>query len=131
MKDNFILKASGIAIAMALGILAAPSMAQDNPSSTMDPAGQAGPSYDAQQYSDYPTYLRRLDDRSWGNQPRTQYRAKQQSQGLRGAEGPMRSDSPQVQGSYWDKTKSYFHQPVGNRGEAGFLNWRESSTDTP
>lgn len=124
MKQNSIINAIGIACALALGTLAVPGLAQDNAGTTMD-----NPSYDTQQMSDQPSYLRRLDDRAWGNQPRTQRRDDQQP---RGAQGPIRSDdSMQASGSRWDRTKSYFRQPVGNRGEAGFLNWRETNTDTP
>lgn len=134
MKRNLILKASGIAVAMALGALAAPTMAQDYPSSTIDTPSQTGPSYESQQPSDSYMNSEIIDGRSWGNMPRTQPRAVEP----RGARGPLRSNddmrykmSREQEGSRLDRTKSYFRQPVGDRGYVGFLNWRESNTDTP
>ncbi|HZX33573.1 MAG TPA: hypothetical protein VFF03_19635 [Rhodocyclaceae bacterium] len=121
--------AIGIVLAMVLGTLSIPSQAQDSPSSTIDTPNQTGPGYEASGPSDQPYYMQRLDDRPWGNLPRTQRRDQPQP---RGAQGPIRSDDGmRTSGSRWQALKDYMHQPVGNRGEQGFLNWRETNTDTP
>ncbi|MBS1190753.1 MAG: hypothetical protein H6R10_2545 [Rhodocyclaceae bacterium] len=121
MKQNLILRVSGIAIAMALSALAAPSWAQNDPGSTMDSSD-----YATRQSSDIPDYMRPLEYRSWGNMPRSSFRNEQEvigAQGRAGAYGPR--------GERTQSFKSYFSEPVGNRGELGFLNWRENNTDTP
>lgn len=129
MHRKFTNNAIGIALVMTLGTLAVPSQAQDSPSSTIDTPSQTGPGYEASGPSDLPYYLQRLDDRSWGNMPRTQRRDQPQP---RGAQGPIRSDGSMGRtGARWQGLKDYMRQPVGNRGELGFLNWRETNTDTP
>lgn len=127
MKQTYILKAGGIAIAMALSTFSASSLAQDGGASP----GLSGMDYE-DRYSNLPEYLRPLDHSPWGHLPRTQYRDDDMRPEPRGAQGPRRSAGDmESEGSRWDRAKSYFAQPVGNRGELGFLEWRESNTDTP
>lgn len=122
MKPKFTFKTIGIVTAMTLSTL---TIAQGNPSSTLDVPSQTGTSYDS---SEVPFYLAPVDDSPWGHHPGAQNQVNRQP---RGAQGPIRSKSGQEQGSRWERFKALMAQPVGNRAYVGFLDWRENNTDTP
>lgn len=129
MKQVRTFNAIAMVAALAFSAFSAPSMAQNASSSdTGEMHRHGGMKYYEADPNDPRPYMKPLDYHSWGSQPRTQFREETKTP-PRGAQGPTRSED--AQGSRWSRMKSFWAEPVGNRGELGFLNWRENNTDTP
>ncbi|MBS1190754.1 MAG: hypothetical protein H6R10_2546 [Rhodocyclaceae bacterium] len=115
MKRNFILSASAVAIAMALGG-AVPSLAQESPGETVTPP-QLNPSYETQQPLETPAPAPRGVDEGV-TQPQ-------------GVQGPVRSDESAQYPQDTSRYGTYSHRPTGNAGYDGFLRWQETNSNTP
>ncbi len=119
MKRNLIVSAKGIALAMSLGVVAAPAAAQDY-SDTPDTPVRTSPSYESQPPSETPA-PRGSEEPGMEMEPH-------------GARGPIRSDESlpsSREESRMGRRGGDRSLPASERGYMGFLEWQKTNTESP
>ena len=131
MKRNLILKASGIAFAMALGMVSNPSIAQDYPQTIDNPA--PSPEYEPSTPAPRTTDDSYLDQRSGAQGPIRSDESSTMDDSMRYRDSTNYPSTRQQRGAsrFPDAARAEMARSSTTPGYLGFLWWRETNSETP